>query len=48
MAVEPGTGDVAFEWKMDGPPIFDGLSAAPGCLLLALADGSVVCLTPEQ
>ncbi len=30
------------------PPVFDGMIAAPGRLLIALADGSLLCLAAKN
>jgi outer membrane protein assembly factor BamB len=36
------------EIALDAAPVFDGLIAARGALLMALADGSVVCLSSKR
>jgi len=33
--------------NVDTPPIFDGMVAVSGRLLIALTDGSLVCLTAQ-
>lgn len=43
-AVSPENGSQLGAWKLDAPPVFDGLIAAHGKLFLAATDGSVVCL----
>ena len=32
------------EYKLDSPPVFDGMAAAAGQLYLSTLDGSVTCM----
>jgi len=41
------TGEPLAELPLDAPPVFDGLIAARGRLIVSLEDGSVVCLAKE-
>jgi len=43
-AVSATDGKQLAEFKLDATPVWDGMAAADGCLLLALQDGSVCCL----
>jgi hypothetical protein len=36
------------EYKLDHPPVLDGMSAAAGRLYLATRDGSLVCMGAKQ
>ncbi len=36
------------EYKLEQPPVFDGLSAARGCLYLATDDGHLICMGAKQ
>ncbi|NQT40054.1 MAG: PQQ-like beta-propeller repeat protein, partial [Planctomycetes bacterium] len=40
-------GKILSEQKLEAPPVFDGLIAASGRLLMSATDGSVVCFGPE-
>jgi hypothetical protein len=42
----PDDGSVKADLKLEAPPIFDGMAAADGKLLVVLEDGSVKCLAP--
>jgi len=44
--VSPETGQKLAEYRLDSPPVFDGLIAANGCLNLTTIDGSVLCFAP--
>jgi outer membrane protein assembly factor BamB len=44
LAFNPDDGKKVFESNLDAPPVFDGMIAAGGRLLVALEDGSLVCL----
>ncbi|MBN2450172.1 MAG: PQQ-binding-like beta-propeller repeat protein [Lentisphaeria bacterium] len=46
LAVSPEDGKVLAQMSLPGPPVWDGLAAAGGNLVLSLLDGSVVCLWP--
>jgi hypothetical protein len=37
-------GKSLFEQPLEAPPVFDGLIAAGGCLLMSTTDGQVLCL----
>jgi hypothetical protein len=42
-ALDASSGKQLAEYRMDGAPIFDGMSAAGGRLLISLRSGEVVC-----
>ena len=44
MALAARDGKKLSEAKLDSPPVFDGMAAVDGRLLLSLKDGSLVCL----
>jgi hypothetical protein len=44
VVVSPQQGQKIGELKLDTPPVFDGMIASTGRLLLSLRDGTVVCL----
>lgn len=46
MAIAPADGRQLAAYRLDSPPVFDGLAAASGRLYLAAMDGRVVCLGP--
>jgi len=48
VAVAAKDGKQLAEHQLDAPPVFDGLIAANGCLLLAAEDGSLRCLAGTQ
>ena len=43
-AVDPKTGKILAEYRLDSPPVFDGLIAAGGKLYITTCDGKVVCM----
>lgn len=43
-AVSKQTGEKLAEYKLDSPPVFDGMSAAGGKLYLSTRDGKVICM----
>ncbi len=43
-AVAAGTGKVLAEYRLDSPPVFDGMIAAGGKLYLTTCDGKVACM----
>ena len=43
LAVSTSDGKKLAEYRLDAPPVFDGLAAAGGQLYLATIDGKVVC-----
>jgi hypothetical protein len=45
---DPRTGKSTREYKLAAPPVFDGMIAAGGNLLIATTDGHVVCMTGKQ
>jgi outer membrane protein assembly factor BamB len=47
-AVSPVDGVKLAEYKLDAPPIFDGLTAASGRLYLSTTDGKVVCMQGKK
>jgi len=44
MAVSKKDGKQLAAYRLDSPPVFDGMIAANGCLFVATMDGSVLCL----
>ncbi len=48
VAVSAKDGKKLAELTLDAPPVFDGLIAARGRLLVALEDGSLMCLEEKQ
>jgi len=47
VALSAGNGKQLARRALDTPPVFDGMIAVPGRLLIALADGSLVCLAGQ-
>ena len=47
-AVSASDGGKLAEYKLDAPPIFDGLSAANGRLYVSTTDGKVVCMQSKN
>jgi hypothetical protein len=47
-AVDPADGKTLAEYKLDSLPVFDGMISAGGRLLVALTDGTVVCMGPGK
>jgi hypothetical protein len=47
VSVSAKDGKKLAERTLDSPPVFDGMIAAGGRLLVALEDGSLVCLTGD-
>jgi hypothetical protein len=47
VAVSAKDGAELAEKELGVPPVFDGLIAVPGRLVVALEDGSVMCLTGD-
>ena len=48
LATDKTTGQILAEFKLPSSPVFDGMIAANGKLLLALKDGSVVCFEVKK
>jgi outer membrane protein assembly factor BamB len=48
LAVTALEGETLAEYKLDSPPVFDGLAAARGRLYLAALDGTVTCFAPAR
>ena len=46
LAISTGDGAKLAEYKLESPPVWDGLSAANGRLYLACQNGKVTCLAP--
>ena len=46
-AIDPADGKTLAEYKLDSLPVFDGMISAGGRLLIALADGTIVCMDPR-
>jgi hypothetical protein len=47
VAVSARDGTAAAEWKLDAPPVHDGMAAARGRLYISSADGKLVCMGGE-
>ncbi len=47
VAISAGNGKQLASHDLDIPPVFDGMIAVSGRLLIALTDGSLVCLTAQ-
>ena len=45
LAVAANDGKKVAEYRLDSPPVWDGMAAARGRLYLALRSGRVVCLS---
>ncbi len=48
VAVSPKDGSKISEQPLDTPPVFDGMIAVPGRLLVSLEDGSLLCLQESK
>jgi outer membrane protein assembly factor BamB len=48
LAISPSDGRTLAEYKLDSPPVFDGLIAAGGRLYLATKDGRIVCMAGRK
>ncbi len=48
LAVSPSDGSVLAEMTLPATPVWDGMAAAGGSLYLALANGEVLCLWPQE
>jgi len=48
LAVSALEGETLAEYKLDSPPVFDGLAAARGRLYLAALDGTITCFAPAK
>jgi hypothetical protein len=46
--VSAGDGRSVAEYKLDSPPMFDGMAVANGRLYISTIDGSVACHAAEQ
>lgn len=46
--ISTSDGKTVAEYKLNSPPIFDGMSAANGKLFITLEDGSLVCMTEQE
>jgi hypothetical protein len=44
LAVAAADGETLADYSLDSPPVFDGMAAVNGRLLMATVDGDVVCL----
>jgi len=47
-AVDADTGKALAEYKLESPPVFDGLVAAAGRLFIATMDGRVISMAPAE
>ena len=47
-AVSADDGKKLAEFKLDSPPVFDGMVAANGRLYLAMKDGNILCFGGKQ
>ncbi len=41
-------GKLLAEYKLDAPPVFDGLIAANGQMYISLENGTVLCMGPDR
>ena len=41
--IDADSGERPREYKLNSPPVFNGVAAAAGCLYLSTLDGKVVC-----
>lgn len=48
VAVSAADGQKQSELALDAPPVFDGMIAGQGCLLISQEDGSLVCLAKSM
>jgi len=48
LAVSAAEGTVQARYKLDAPPVLDGLAAARGRLYAATASGEVLCFEPRE
>ncbi len=48
VAVDASDGSQLAELPLSGTPVFDGMSAAAGCLFVSTTDGQVLCLGGEE
>ena len=48
MAVSADKGDELARWKLESPPVFDGMAAAGGKLYLATMSGKLLCFSGAQ
>ena len=46
--VAPADGKTLAEFRLDAPPVFDGMAAAGGRLYMATVDGEVLCFGPNK
>jgi outer membrane protein assembly factor BamB len=46
-AVSAADGGKLAEYKLDAPPVFDGMAAAGGRLYLSTVDGHLQCFQPK-
>jgi len=47
-AVSASNGEKLADYKLDSPPVFDGMAAAAGRLYIATMNGSLVCMGPKN
>ena len=47
-AVSADGGEPLAEFRLEAPPVFDGMAAAGGRLYMATTDGQVLCFRGEQ
>jgi len=48
LAVSASDGAILAKYRMEAPPVFDGMAAVPGRLYMTLANGSVVCMEEQR
>ena len=46
--VSTNDGKTVAEYKLNSPPVFDGMAAANGKLFIVLEDGSLVCMSAKK
>jgi len=47
-ALSAADGENLAEYRLDGPPVFNGMAAAGGRIFISLANGNVVCLAQPE
>jgi len=48
LAVDASDGATLAQYRLEAPPVFDGMAAIRGCLYMTLENGSVVCMEGRQ
>jgi len=48
LAVDASDGAILARYRLEAPPVFDGMAAVPGHLYMTLTNGSVVCMEAKR